>query len=74
MRSTPNEDGEDGFEDEDDSEDTTDPLTPWAHLPKACGNRRYKGIRSPKCSGGSGCQACWQIYDKRQMANSRSEG
>lgn len=33
-------------------------------LPKACKYyKKYQGIMPPKCSGGSGCQVCWLIYE-----------
>lgn len=28
-----------------------------------CSNwKRYKGIKKPRCSGGSGCKFCWTIF------------
>lgn len=36
-------------------------------MPKKCKNniKRYKGLRKPKCSGGVGCEACWEVFFKR---------
>ena len=33
-------------------------------LPVRCGSvKRYTGLRKPRCCGGTGCQACWNIYE-----------
>lgn len=33
--------------------------------PPDCGHsKRYKGLRKPRCAGGSGCQKCWKIWYK----------
>jgi hypothetical protein len=29
-----------------------------------CGNKRYKGIKKPKCLNGLGCQKCLSVYNK----------
>jgi hypothetical protein len=36
------------------------------HLPRLCSNyKQYKGHQTPRCSGGTGCQVCWLIYEER---------
>jgi len=34
---------------------------------KSCS--RYKGLRKPRCNGGSGCKLCWAKYDFVQHLN-----
>lgn len=36
---------------------------PAKSLPMNCGHsHNYQGARKPRCSGGKGCQKCWNIY------------
>jgi hypothetical protein len=32
---------------------------------KQCKNKKYKGMRPPKCNGGKGCETCWKAYNEK---------
>lgn len=48
----------------DSLEPKKEAIPPRNQLPKACKlYKKYQGLMPPKCSGGTGCQVCWLIYE-----------